>query len=274
MNKIVQGAFAFAISFLLSVASANAQPLPANTLPAYQLAQLGIDECAQQLLETVVTASSVTYIVSDVAATGCKGKLRALGPHLPPGVFTVSAKFRSGANASSGSGETYTVQAAPPTITAYTLFHPPTSTHFMTASEGDRNALLAQGWTVADAGFNVWPSAGPAPSASKPVCRLYFPAKMTHFYSASEKDCNTLRATSGFVDEGTAFRALVPFGGRCGPGTRPAYRLFNTVRVNHRYTSSTDTAASMVETFTDLFFAGSQQSTWTDDGIAFCSPTS
>ena len=254
----------------LDISRVSAQTTAPARLPAYTtIGSLGPD-CAENLLETVVAADTVTYIVSDVSSTNCKGRLAIQGPPLPPGTYSAAIKFRSGAVASTT--QPFIVDVADPTVPVYALHHAPTSTHFVTASVSDRTALLAAGWVIADAGFRAWPANGPAPSTSKPVCRFFFPEKATHFYSANESDCARLKRTSGFVDEGIAFRALVPFGGRCGPGTRPVYRVFNGERVNHRYTASVDTVSGMLTSFTNGFFALAYPSPWADEGIAFCSP--
>ena len=252
---------------------AHAQTLPPGTIAAYSTLVMPLGDCVQQLLETVFTASTVTYVVSDLLFDGCKGHFVAKGPPLPPGTYTVTAKYRSG-QVVGGFIQPVIVASAPATTTVFALFHVPTSTHFVTASESDRSALLASGWIVAESGFVAWPSAGPAPPAARPVCRFFFPAKATHFYTANESDCASLKRTAGFVDEGIAFRALVPYGGQCGPGTRPVYRLFDPARVNHRYTLSVDTVAGMVTSTINQNFNELPDipSSWRDEGIAFCSP--
>ena len=107
------------------------------------------------------------------------------------------------------------------------------------------------------------------------MCRYFLPAKAkaTHFYSASAADCVVLKTAPGFVDEGIAFRALVPVLGSCGSGAKEVYRMFDPVRVNHRYVAGADTARAMVAAFVDQDFMGPNiPSTWINEGIAFCSP--
>lgn len=261
------------VSLLAILVGGNtfAQTAPLVRIPAFKPIGVSIPDCVQELLETLVTTNTVTYVVSDVRLDGCKGRMVIQGPPLPPGTYSATARFRSGETAG-GFVQPFIVEPPPVAVPVFALFDSRTSTYFVTASESDRSLLRSQGWTVADAGFTAWPSNGPAPETSKPVCRFFFPAKSTHFYTANENDCATLKRTPGFVDEGIAFRALVPFGGRCGPGTQPVYRLFNSERVNHRYTVSSDTASGMLASFTSDFYVGAYPSPWADDGITFCSP--
>ena len=229
---------------------------------------------AKQVLDIEIVNDRITIIFSEQQPVDTyKGDLWVATPTLPPGTYTLTARSTSGVVAS-GMPLTLNVVATPSSLPVFSLFHPPTNTFFATASQSDQTALLAQGWQMADGGFTVWPASGPSPLLAKPVCRFFIPAKATHFYSASATDCALLKTTPGFVDEGIAFRALLPLRGSCGLGTKPVYRMFDSVRANHRYVVGGDTAYAMVTAYLDQNFNGLPHipSTWVNEGIAFCSP--
>ncbi len=255
----------FAALFVFASASSLAVSVPAYS-------GIGVRVPCTHLLDVTTTATKVTVIVVDPKLVNCAGEATFAVWTLAPGTYAVSAQTAAGV-AVSGAEAIVTVDAAPPTVSAFTLFNPATNTHFVTVSEADRAQLLALGWQTAGAGFKAWPATGQAPPSARPVCRFFVPAKSTHFYSGSETDCAALKGMHGFVDEGIAFRALLPAGGQCGLGTAPVFRLFDVKRVNHRYTSSTATASAMI-TSGVFTLEGAQYvpSTWVNDGIAFCSP--
>lgn len=278
-------AAALLVTSLLTTFAMSATPV----YPAYTSFLLSVSYVcppttigARQLLEAAVSANTIKYIVSDVTTgvSGCNrnGFIFFGTPALPPGEYAIQVRTKSGGAVAGNRDETVTVGAAPPTTTVFTLFHPPSNTFFATASLLDRNQLLALGWQAADGGFNVWPVSGPVPSVAKAVCRFYYAARSTHFYTASAADCTALKGTAGFAYEGIAFYALVPVGGRCGLGTKAVYRIFDPVRVNHRYTDNADTVTGTLLSYAqqeneqvalpDTIIPG----TWRDDGIAFCSP--
>jgi hypothetical protein len=165
------------------------------------------------------------------------------------------------------------VTSAAETRAVVSLANRPTQRYFMTASSAEVQALLALraadanlpqptvDWSVAEESMRAWSSAGAAPSVAKAVCRFYHPTVNTHFYSANPSDCELLSRTPPFVNEGIAFRALVPENGSCPIGTDSVYRLFSASLSNHRYTRIELTKAAFAA-------AG-----WNNEGIAFCSPT-
>ena len=115
-------------------------------------------------------------------------------------------------------------------------------------------------WIIAESPFRTWPATGDAPALAAPVCRFFHPQVVTHFYSAKAGECALLAASSAWINEGTAFRALLPVDGVCMAGTSPVYRLFSQALANHRYTQS-------IGTYQALQFKG-----WAPEGVAFCSP--
>ena len=117
-------------------------------------------------------------------------------------------------------------------------------------------------WLQAEAPFKAWPATSDAPASAVPVCRLFHPTAVTHFYSANQNDCAALRRTAPWVDEGIAFRIFLPSAtGTCTLGTQPIYRLFNASLANHRYTASAGTYEAL------------QSKGWQPEGAVFCSPT-
>ncbi len=285
----LRSALAYAAVLLANSFSANFVSAVTQTFPPYTSFLLSVSyQCppttigSRQLLEAQISATTIKYVVSDVTTgvPGCNrnGSIHFATPALPPGAYTIQIRNKSGQAVVGNLDESVTIGAAPPITAVFTLFHPPSNTFFATASVVDRDQLLAAGWQVADSGFNVWPTSGPAPAVAKAVCRFFFAARSTHFYTASDADCASLKATSGFTYEGIAFYALVPVGGRCGLGSKAVYRLFDPVRVNHRYTDNADTVTGTLVAYAqqaneqvalpDTIIPG----TWRDDGIAFCSP--
>ncbi len=161
-----------------------------------------------------------------------------------------------------------TMTGTSPRISVRSLEFRERGSYFLTANPSDVTTLLGlvgptqnQVWTSADEGFSAWAANGIAPATATPVCRFFNAAASTHFYSARSEDCAALRARSDWVDEGVAFRILLPQNGACGEATLPVYRLFSQALANHRYTTS-------VSTYLALSTAG-----WNGEGIAFCSPT-
>lgn len=164
---------------------------------------------------------------------------------------------------------TVTIAPAPPTQPVFGFYNESIKHYFITASTAEKNSLLGGGggggWFMVDPGFNAWPADGPAPTATKPVCRFYSAAVNSHFYTAGAGECESLKQpSSGWTYEGIAFRALVPTKGSCYPGTTPVWRLYNDRFAqsdsNHRFVASVDTYRHMIA------------SGWIGEGVAFCSP--
>ena len=188
-------------------------------------------------------------------------------PGLPQGMYGINARAIDSLNPAKILGD-LTVSPAPPAQPVYAFHHLGISHYFITASQTQRDTLVQNpslGWRVVDEGFKAWPANGPAPVAAKPVCRLYSPVVNTHFFSADAASCDSLKQQTGsWIDEGIAFRALVPTNGICPSGTVPVWRLYNNrfaqLDSNHRYVASPNTYQHMVA------------NGWIGEGVAFCSP--
>ncbi len=186
---------------------------------------------------------------------------------LPHGEYSLGfvQRFENGELATKAENIAIRISEAPPTQTAHTFFHPGIKHYFLTAEEYERDLVIRNGWHSTDPGFKVWPANGPAAKAAKPVCRFYSTLVNSHFFTASNNECQYLQSfDSGWSYEGIAFRALVPVNGACLAGTTPVWRLFNNrfaqLDSNHRFVASVDTYRNMIS-------AG-----WKGEGVAFCSP--
>lgn len=193
------------------------------------------------------------------------------------------------------------VDATPERTPVYSLINARTNTYLITADKAERDSLDATLWKTADPGFVAWPKANFAEGGSytplAPVSRFYIPSKASHFYTISTDDRALLRTLPNvFVDQGVAFWAVplnykyegapplsVDNGIRLCPSTlKPVYRLYNSKRGTHRYTTSPDIAMVMerglqyenVGGFEPAATAPGQDedSAWRLEGIAFCVP--
>jgi len=195
-------------------------------------------------------------------------------PGLPAGTYKL--RVEDGEGRAPGAAGTlgcrqFKVASTGTAVRAQTLVQGDLLRYFLTASQADVDALLALTpnraewafplWQRTEPGFWVWPVAGDWPATTKPVCRLFNSKASSHFYSANSNDCATLANLPDWREEGIAFRALVPEGGVCGFGTVPVYRLFNTARSNHRFTTNAET-----------YRYAQGKDGWVGEGVAFCSP--
>ena len=143
--------------------------------------------------------------------------------------------------------------------------------YFMTASNADKDLIdrggAGPGWTRTGYQFKAFTLPGatelrPAPQA--PVCRLYATSTNMHFYSADARECQLLRRSPGWVDEGIAFWIDQALQTSCVPGTLAVTRLsdsrWHELTSNHRYTTS----ISEVETM--------KANGWFEEGVVMCAP--
>ncbi len=139
------------------------------------------------------------------------------------------------------------------TALAVEYVHGGTGHHFLTAAEPEIAALDAgtvAGWRRTGFAFNVY--ASPA-AGTTPTCRFFtaaFPAASSHFYTASDEECDALAQSPDWTFEGEVFATLRPAAdGACPAGTLPVYRLYNNGRSgapNHRYTIDPDVRQQMI----------------------------
>ena len=154
--------------------------------------------------------------------------------------------------------------AAEPAATIVEFFNAPANKYFISANPADW-ALLDQyasiGWKRTGVTFSAYTQGQDA--TAQPVCRFFAPAVASHFFSVNQSDCDTLAASSGFVNEGIAWYAIPPSTGACATGTSSLYRTFNNGNngpANHRY-------------FTDFSFYQSYASKgYALEGLSMCLP--
>ena len=156
-------------------------------------------------------------------------------------------------------------------------FNETTGHYFISGFPGEMAGLEVPGsqWRRTGENFRAWLDSRNAPAGAVPVCRFHSDALNSHFYTADPGECSNLKAIearesaggkvySGWVSEGVAFHALVPTNGACPANTTPVYRYYNNrwqqSDSNHRFpiTSARNQAMAF--------------SSWSNEGIAFCSP--
>jgi hypothetical protein len=126
---------------------------------------------------------------------------------------------------------------------------------------------VGPGWTRTGQQFRVFPLDGAAPPAAVSVCRFFGAPPRgpdAHFFSASAGECEALRHNDLWLDEGLAFRTLLPSAERCPAGFEPVVRLWwrgsDAREVRHRYVRDAAIVASMA------------RDGWVVEGAVFCSP--
>lgn len=143
--------------------------------------------------------------------------------------------------------------------------------YFITASSADKDAIdrgsVGAGWARTGYQFKAYTIPGPAEfrvASQVPVCRFYAPLPNTHFFSTDMRDCQWLRASRNWNDEGTAFWINSATQASCAPGTLAVSRLSDSRwrerTSNHRYTTS----VSQIEVM--------KASGWVEEGVVMCAP--
>ena len=149
----------------------------------------------------------------------------------------------------------------------------PDGQYFYAATDADRTALDS---------IATWRRTGNSfkQGGYVSVCRFYGGANggpNTHFYSASDTECNWLKGVSFLAYEGQTFRVNKPLPlaanaaagtqPSCPAGSKPLYRLYNNASApgknyvsNHRYVTSRTTVDAAVAIG------------WLDEGVSMCVP--
>jgi hypothetical protein len=103
------------------------------------------------------------------------------------------------------------------------------------------DAGLFAGWTRSIGAFAAYAKGEDAPMGAVPVCRFMSTKFTSHFYTASQSECDHVAVAlkdDWVLETRTAFYILEPdkFYGECPPNYQPIYRMFNdTSSPNHRY---------------------------------------
>ena len=149
---------------------------------------------------------------------------------------------------------------SPATVSVYRFFDRTDGTHFFTATETERDALIAtrEDLRYEGVGMNaVSPDSSPDTVA---VYRFFDHMDGTHFFTASSAERDSLIAgRSDMTFEGPAFyENAAP-----AAGDTAVYRFFDTAHGTHLFTQSADERATILATRPDL----------TAEGIAFYAPS-
>lgn len=124
--------------------------------------------------------------------------------------------------------------------------------YFVTSIPAEISALDSgrfAGWSRTGESFKVNGAAGPGLAA---VCRFFtlaFPPASSHFYTAIDSECQSLKAGSTWQFETVAFHMAMPGASGCPAATLPVYRLYNNGQggaPNHRFTTSDSTRTQML----------------------------
>ncbi len=143
--------------------------------------------------------------------------------------------------------------------------------YFMTSRASDKDiidrGLAGPGWSRTGYAFKGYTLPGPAElrvATQAPVCRFFFPAILTHFFSAEPAECNLVRGY-GTIDEGIDFWITHARDAACPAGSLALTRLYNNRwrenESNHRYTTSRSLATALV-----------RDNGWINEGVVMCAP--
>ncbi|MEN9559363.1 MAG: hypothetical protein RLZZ502_574 [Pseudomonadota bacterium] len=148
--------------------------------------------------------------------------------------------------------------------TAVEYTNPNNKHYFVSAFADEVKALdTSPPWQRTGLGFNVSDANKLSGLNTVPVCRFYSAKVNTHFYTADNDECGSLKLDANWSYEGIAFRAIPSLGGkRCPTGSTAVYRSFNQRQLqldsNHRFA----TDAGMLKAMTG----------WRFEDMAFCAP--
>ena len=126
---------------------------------------------------------------------------------------------------------------------------------------------LGSGWSRTGMQFNAWPRDEVRVAGALPVCRFFGTPGFgpnSHFFTADATECALVRTNPHWIDEGIAFRALLPAAGVCPTGDVTIQRLWlagaEPTASRHRYVSDVTLVGPMLG-------AG-----WVLEGPVFCAP--
>jgi hypothetical protein len=163
--------------------------------------------------------------------------------------------------------------AAPPPPTPVDVveyYHAPLNHYFLTADPVEAAALddgrLGTDWQRTGRGFKAY-AAGTAGADAVDVCRFFGTPGVgpsSHFFTGDAAECAAVRGNPHWLDEGIAFRAILPAGGTCPASTDAVLRFFwpgaEVSQSRHRYARDPATIAAL------------RGAAWIEEGPVFCSP--
>lgn len=149
----------------------------------------------------------------------------------------------------------FLMQLPGPKLAAVEYFYADWGHYFITAVPAEINALDAgvfAGWVRTGSRINVYATDG-APASTVGVCRFFsttFNPKSSHFYTASQSECDVVKANPNWQFEGVVFNIALPAAdGSCASGSQPVYRLYNNgqgAAPNHRFTTDPEIRQQML----------------------------
>jgi hypothetical protein len=217
------------------------------------------------------------------ASTTPSGSMQMYGTvdvgRMAPGLYHVEAW---GAPAGGVAQKFFTTDVAVARSSTVVEYYQPDLDHyFVSAGPGEiasTDAGRNGNWKRTGQSFKAWLDPADAPAQAQPVCRFYATGSSSHFYTADPAECDSLRSLEksqraqsqaagtvfgGWSYEGIAFYALVPTNGECAAGTSPVWRAYNHREAendpNHRFMPDPRVRYAMLG--------------WTQEGVAFCSPS-
>jgi len=160
--------------------------------------------------------------------------------------------------------------ATPPLVDVVEFYNAPLNHWFLTANADEAAAIdrgaVGPNWVRTGLGFRAYAAASTGGGAVD-VCRFFGTPGVgpsSHFFTGNAAECAAVRANPYWLDEGIAFRTIVPVGGACPSGSEPILRFFwpggYTLASRHRYTGDAATIAAL-----------RADGAWIEEGPVFCS---
>jgi hypothetical protein len=150
---------------------------------------------------------------------------------------------------------TTTTTTANTKVSLHRFFNTKTLTHFYTASEAEKQAVLAKykQYTYEGTVGQVWSKTTNPGKSEVVVYRFYNKAKNTHFYTSSEAERDQIRKSyKEWTYEGPAFTAW----SKQVSGTAKLYRFYSSQRGAHFYTAAPEEAQTVRATLKDYSYEG------------------
>lgn len=130
-----------------------------------------------------------------------------------------------------------TLDSAAATLPVYRFYNTQTRTHFYTASQAERDHVVATWPHFIPEGVAFHAVKADRTTIGNPVWRFFNTQTGTHFYTSSPAErAHVLATWPQFVEEGVVYRALVA----TEPGTVKLFRFFNTETGAHFTTTEDD----------------------------------
>jgi hypothetical protein len=169
-----------------------------------------------------------------------------------------------------GTGIAPAPEVAPPSVDVVEFYNAPLNHWFLTANPDEAAAIdagaVGPNWARTGLGFRAY-AAGTTGAAAVDVCRFFGTPGVgpsSHFFTGNAAECAAVRANPYWLDEGVAFRAIVPVAGACPAGSAPVLRFFRPGGVmlasRHRYASDAAAIAAL-----------RADPAWIEEGAVFCS---